>query len=127
MRLYVAVSPGELLDRLTILEIRAGRVSDPVKLAHVRAELAEVRRTWAGVPAHRELSRLAAELAAVNLAIWDAADSLRRHEAAQDFGPAFVELARSVYRHNDRRAALKRKVNVLLGSALAEVKQLPPY
>jgi hypothetical protein len=126
--LLIEVPAGELIDKITILEIKARRIADPEKLRHVGAELAAlaaVRDT--GLPASAELAALAAQLTAVNEALWQVEDDLRDCERRQDFGPRFVELARSVYRHNDRRAALKRAVNDLLGSRLVEEKSYTPY
>jgi tetratricopeptide (TPR) repeat protein len=124
--LRVAVSAGELLDKITILEIKAGRISDPAKLAHVRAELEALRRAW-GRPgaAPGELARLAAALRTTNEALWEVENKLRTCERAKAFGPEFVELARSVYRHNDERVRLKRRVSELLGSAWCEQKAYP--
>jgi hypothetical protein len=119
MTFLIPVSPGELLDRLTILTLKAERIADPAKRANVRAELAGLGRP---LPASAELDRLAAELRSVNAALWDVEDALRACERRGDFGPAFVALARSVYTNNDRRAALKRQVNALLGSPLTEEK-----
>jgi tetratricopeptide (TPR) repeat protein len=120
----VAVSPGELLDKLTILEIKAQRFTDAEKLADVRAERAALRASWEGaVTPSDELVRLTAALKAVNEALWEVEDGLRLCERAGDFGPRFVELARSVYRHNDERADLKRRINGLLGSPWGEQKE----
>jgi tetratricopeptide (TPR) repeat protein len=123
----VEVSPGELLDRLTILQIKSERITDPAKLAHVRAELAALRQAWGSVPETDELRRLAAELRAVNEALWEAEDVLRVCEREGDFGARFVELARSVYRSNDRRGALKRRVDDLLGAHTREQKEYSDY
>ena len=120
--LLVEVAAGDLLDRLTILEIKSERIRDPAKLRHVRAELealAEPRRALGESP---ELAALQAQLREVNVRLWDVEDELRLCEQRQDFGPRFIELARSVYRSNDRRAALKRAVNELLHSPLVEEK-----
>ncbi|HEX8200912.1 MAG TPA: DUF6165 family protein [Isosphaeraceae bacterium] len=119
----VEVSLGELVDKITILEIKARRIAGPGKLAHVRDELAALTaaRQRAIAPS-AEVDRLATELTAVNEALWDVEDELRRLEGTRDFGPRFVELARSVYRHNDHRAALKRRINDALGSRLVEEK-----
>jgi hypothetical protein len=120
----VEVSPGELLDKLTILEIKAERLTDVVKLADVRAERAALRAAWEGaVHPSDELVRLTEALKAVNAALWGVEDGLRLCERAGDFGPRFVELARSVYRHNDERADLKRRINGLLGSPWGEQKE----
>jgi hypothetical protein len=124
----IEISPGELLDRLTILEIKSERITDPAKLQNVRAELAElaaVRKD--ALPSSPELTDLTGRLKAVNERLWDIEDEIRRCETEQDFGPRFVELARSVYHENDRRAALKRSVNDLLHSRLVEEKSYPGY
>jgi hypothetical protein len=126
--LLIEVPAGELIDKITILEIKAERIADPEKLRHVRAELAALTAVRdAALPASPELATLAAQLKAVNEALWQVEDAVRACERRQDFGPRFVELARSVYRHNDRRAALKRAVNELLGSRLVEEKSYAPY
>jgi Tfp pilus assembly protein PilF len=125
---WIEVSPGELLDRLSILEIRAGRLSDPGQLAPVRAELGALRRLRAeAVPRSDELARLEGQLRAVNERLWRVEDELRLCERAGDFGDRFVALARSVYQTNDERAALKRRVNELLGAASAEQKVYAAY
>ena len=120
----VEISPGELLDKLTILQIKSQRIMDGVKLANVLQELETLAAVWANVAPHppAELQSVTSELRTVNETLWDVEDALRRAEAAGDFGPDFVELARSVYRHNDHRSALKRQINELLGSRLMEEK-----
>lgn len=124
----VPVAPGELLDKIAILEIKAARIADPTKNANVRVELAALARVRdEAVEASGELARLSRALREVNEALWDIEDAIRDCEAAADFGPRFVELARSVYRTNDRRAALKREINLLLGSELIEEKSYAPY
>jgi hypothetical protein len=128
MHLKVPTSPGEFLDKLTILEIKAERISDSEKLANVRRELDQLRGIWAASPlAGRDVTRLVAELKALNATLWEIEDGIRRHEAGRRFDEAFVELARSVYRTNDRRAALKRELNVALGSDLLEEKSYTEY
>ncbi len=119
----VAVAPGELIDKITILEIKFERISDPGKLANVRHEL--VLLTAArdqAVPRTTELAELTTELRRVNLALWDVEDALRVAERQQRFDAEFISLARSVYHHNDERAAIKRKINELLGSSIREEK-----
>ena len=128
MHLDVQTSPGEFLDKLTILEIKAERISDPAKLANVRRELAQLRATWTASPlAGHDVARLVAELKAVNVTLWEIEDGIRRHEAEQRFDGGFVELARSVYRTNDRRTALKRELNLALDSDLLEEKSYTEY
>jgi tetratricopeptide (TPR) repeat protein len=119
----VTVSWGELIDKITILQIKSGRLSDAAALANVRSELAhleEIARTVVeGDPALRTLQ---GELRSVNEHLWDIEEGLRRLERQADFGPGFVELARSVYRTNDRRARLKRQINQATGSVFQEEK-----
>ena len=124
----VEISPGELIDRITILEIKAARIGDETKRANIGVELRELTAARrAAVPASARLTALTGELKEVNQALWDIEDEIRALEAAMDFGPAFVELARAVYKTNDRRSALKRKINELLGSRLIDEKSYTPY
>lgn len=117
------VSAGELLDKIAILRIKAARIADAAKLANVRRELGALEAVAAAaVPPRPGLPALEAELRAVNEALWDVEDDIREHDARGDFGPAFVRLARAVYATNDRRAAIKRAINDLTGSALVEEK-----
>jgi hypothetical protein len=119
----VEIAPGELLDKLAILEIKAERIADPAKLRNVRAELAALTAVRARcVPDWPELQPFITELKVVNEAIWQVEDEVRLCERRGDFGPYFIELARSIYRSNDRRAALKRAINKRLGSPLLEEK-----
>jgi hypothetical protein len=123
----VEVSPGELVDRITILEIKLGRLSDSGALANVRREYDSLAREQARLPESADLARLTADLKAVNETLWGIEDDIRGCERAKDFGPKFVELARAVYRTNDRRAALKRQINLLLGSQIVEEKSYTTY
>ena len=119
----VEIAPAELIDKITILEIKSERITDAAKRHHVGTELATlVAARDRAVPGSAELARLATELKAVNEARWQIEDEIRRCEREEDFGPRFVALARSVYRTNDRRAALKHQINELLGSKLIEEK-----
>jgi tetratricopeptide (TPR) repeat protein len=121
--LRVEVSAGELIDKISILQIKSERIHDDAKLANVRAELAAlVAANHCCLRPSAELTALSEELRSVNEALWTVEDELRLCERNQEFGSRFVELARSVYRHNDRRAALKRQINELLGSRLIEEK-----
>lgn len=128
MSVLVPVSWGEIIDKITILEIKAEQLTDPAKLANVNKELAElVAVREREFPNHAQLAVVAAELKAINQKLWVIEDDVRDCERAKDFGAKFVELARAVYFTNDERAALKRKVNDLLGSALIEEKSYAPY
>ena len=121
--LSVPVSPGELIDKLTILEIKLARIADPAKLANIRREHAALDAVArASLPPSAELAELRAALGEVNAALWQIEDEIRACEARGEFGAAFVALARAVYRTNDRRAALKKRINLLLGSDLVEEK-----
>ncbi|MCA9258552.1 MAG: hypothetical protein KDA61_05105 [Planctomycetales bacterium] len=127
-RIEVEISPGEMFDKITILEIKSERMSDAGKRANVELE----RRTLAAVaePILQECAELAShigQLKQVNESLWDIEDEIRRCELAGDFGDRFIELARSVYQTNDDRAAIKRRINVLLGSQLVEEKEYVEY
>jgi hypothetical protein len=128
MELLIPVSPGELLDKLTILEIKLERIDDEAKLANVRREhelLSRVRR--GGMLENPDVDPLYERLREINEALWDIEDEIRGEEAGRRFGERFVELARSVYRCNDERAAVKRRINRLLGSEIVEEKSYREY
>jgi len=124
----VPVSPGELLDKITILRIKCARIADAGKLAHVRHELSRLEASrQASLPASADMAADEAALERVNAELWDIEDRIREHEARHCFDAGFVELARSVYLRNDERAALKRRINLRLESALMEEKSYRPY
>jgi hypothetical protein len=124
----IRISPGEVLDRLTILEIKAQRITDDAKHANVARELEELSAVAAaGIPESDEVAALRAELKSVNESLWVIEDDIRDCERQQDFGEAFVHLARAVYRTNDERAALKRRINEALGADIVEEKSYAPY
>ncbi|CAO3460035.1 hypothetical protein [Azospirillum argentinense] len=126
--ILVETGPGELLDKISILEIKLERIHDPVKRRHVETEHGILTRTAERhIPAVAELRELATALKTVNTALWEIEDAIRDCERTQDFGPRFIELARAVYRMNDQRAAIKRRVNERLGSALVEEKSYAAY
>jgi hypothetical protein len=126
--ILVPISPGELLDKITILRIKSERMSDAIKLANVRHELKLLEQTWsAAVPPTANVRADEQALAAVNTRLWDIEDEIRVLERKQQFDAAFIALARSVYIENDERAAIKKRVNVALGSALIEEKSYQPY
>lgn len=163
MELLVPVSAGELLDKITILQIKAQRIGDPAKRANVAVELAALEAVavraglvaeagqapgpdgvFAPIPAvgagsdgggdavadgacQAALAPVMAQLVTVNGELWDIEDRIRDCERAGDFGSGFLELARAVYRTNDRRAALKAQINQLCGSQLVEEKSYAAY
>jgi hypothetical protein len=116
------VSVGELIDKITILEIKAERIEEPAAHANVLRELAALRALRDREPMPEAVAALTAELAAANRALWDIEDALRRLEREGRFDAEFVALARQVYGVNDRRAALKRRISGLTGSAIVEEK-----
>jgi tetratricopeptide (TPR) repeat protein len=125
--IVVEMSPGDLLDRITILEIKSEHISDPVKRRHINRELANLAAVRDRAIASTEMiSRLTTELRNVNCKLWQVQDELRACERQRDFGPRFVELAREVHRQKDRRTAVKRMLNEMLGSALVEEKAYAP-
>lgn len=124
----VPVSYGELIDKITILEIKSERMHDPAKLANVRDELALLESTWAAhAAAATDISRERAQLKGVNGALWEIEDAIRVKEKAKAFDSDFIALARSVYVRNDERAAVKREINTRLGSRLVEEKSYEDY
>jgi len=126
--LSVPVSPGELLDKISILEIKSERIADADKRANVHRELDLLTGLWhaAGLET-AEVTKLRADLRALNESLWDIEDAIRDCERRGEFGDRFVELARSVYRTNDRRAAVKRAINEALGSGIVEEKSYAEY
>ena len=127
-QISVPVSYGELIDKITILEIKSERIGDSAKLANVRIELDLLNETWCADPASRiDITTERAQLHAVNEALWDIEDRIRLKEKARAFDDEFVELARSVYIRNDERAAIKRVINQKLGSTLVEEKSYQDY
>mgnify|MGYP000601394083 CR=1 FL=1 len=128
MPILAPISAGELIDKITILRVKAQRIGDPAKEANVRKELALLEATAAShIPVTAEMDRLTADLQAVNAALWDVEDGKRDCERRQDFGPDFVALARRVYIENDQRAAIKRAINAAAGSDIVEEKSYKPY
>lgn len=121
--ILVPIAPGELIDKLTILRLKSERIDDPAKLKNVRHEQDVLTRvadeTMEKGP---ELTALWEELYQINADLWVIEDDIRHCEAAGDFGPEFIRLARAVYVTNDRRADVKKRINLLLGSAIVEEK-----
>ena len=127
-RIEVPVSAGELVDKVTILEIKSERIADPAKLANVRRELAGLSAiTDPLLKANAGLAPLKASLRSINETLWQIEDDIRDCERAKDFGAKFIELARAVYRTNDQRAVAKRRIDELLGSEILEEKSYQAY
>jgi hypothetical protein len=126
--ILVPISPGELLDKITILRIKCARIEDAAKLTNVRLELSRLERSReAWLPADADIGAEEAALERVNSELWQIEDRIREHEAQRRFDAAFIELARAVYLRNDERAAIKRRINLKLDSALVEEKSYRPY
>ena len=124
----VPIAVGELIDKITILEIKAERIGDPAKQQNVLSEL----RLLAGVrdaqfARNNEIDHLARELKQVNESLWEIEDEIRECERRRDFGARFIELARAVYQRNDLRSQVKRKINEVSGSRIVEEKSYAPY
>ena len=127
--ILVPISPGELLDKITILRIKVARIQDAAKLANVKRELALLEQTWkdSGAAAVHDVALDERALENVNERLWDIEDRIRDKEARQTFDREFIELARAVYICNDERAAIKKRINLLLGSSLVEEKSYKQY
>jgi len=126
--IHVPVSPGEVLDKITILEIKSERMTDPGKVANVRVELALLQDTWSkAVKEDEVIQDLHAQLKEINEALWEIEDDIRDKERVKEFDQRFIELARSVYFTNDRRSEVKKKLNLHLGSQIIEEKSYQDY
>jgi hypothetical protein len=124
----VPISPGELLDKITILRIKSTRMSDPQKVANVRMELQALEETWrASAFARAGIEADVNALLEVNERLWVIEDGIRDKERAQAFDADFIRLARAVYFENDERAAIKRRINLKLGSSIVEEKSYAEY
>ena len=122
------MSPGELLDKITILEIKSERMDDEEKLVNVRRELELLNETWRNsITDDDTVQRIHAELKSINGALWEIEDHIRDRERVKEFDGRFIELARSVYFTNDKRAALKKELNLHLGSTIVEEKSYQDY
>lgn len=128
MRLYAEISPGELFDKITILEIKREQISDPKKRENVKKEYQVLTATCdEHIVVSDELSGLVGDLKKVNTTLWVIEDDIRDCERNKDFGAKFIKLARSVYIENDKRALLKNKINQFLKSNLFEEKSYKAY
>ena len=126
--IQVPVSPGEVLDKITILEIKSERISDAGKLANVKRELELLQAAWRqSVDEDETVRRIHSELKTINEALWEIEDDIRDKERAREFDQRFIDLARSVYVTNDQRAEAKKALNVHLGSEIVEEKSYQDY
>ena len=126
--ILVEISPGEMIDKITILLIKSERIKDEVQLANVRHELGVLSEKMdKDIPRSPDLDVLVSELKSVNEALWGIEDDIRDCERAEEYSQLFIDLARSVYITNDKRADLKRDINLLLGSRIMEEKSYKPY
>ena len=117
------IATGELIDKITILEIKSARVHDAPKLANIATELTLLcQRRDASLSPSPALDQLTARLKAVNELLWDLEDRIRDCERRKEFGPDFVDIARGIYRANDQRASIKREISLACGSKLIEEK-----
>lgn len=124
----VPISPGELLDKITILRIKSQRMTDPQKVRNVRVELDALQETWSSSAYARiDVAADIEALQTVNERLWVIEDDIRDKERAQAFDAEFIRLARAVYVENDERAAIKKRINVTLGSSIVEEKSYRPY
>jgi hypothetical protein len=124
----VPISPGELIDKLTILEIKAANMTDATKLANVNIELKLLQETWrSSAFANANIDAEWKQLREINKKLWDIEDEIRDQERERKFDQEFIELARAVYVTNDERAAVKKQINTKLGSKIVEEKSYAKY
>ena len=122
-KILAEISAGELIDKITILEIKKIKISDENKLKDVEKELASLNETFKKfIPDQSQIKPLIDKLKSINLKLWDIENGKREAERNKDFGEKFIDLARSVYKSNDERAKIKLEINNLLGSNINEVK-----
>lgn len=126
--ILVPISPGELLDKITILEIKSERIDDQQKVTNVRHELELLSKVWSdSVTEDKVIAGLHQQLKTINEELWEIEDDIRDEERQNNFGERFIELARAVYVTNDKRAQAKKDVNLHLGSEIVEEKSYQDY
>ncbi len=126
--ILVPISPGELIDKITILQIKSERITEPLKVANVRTELTLLESTWRDSPfSTSDIDAEWAALRGINAKLWDIEDRIRHKERDRSFDQEFIELARAVYVTNDERALVKREINTKLGSNIVEEKSYAKY
>ena len=122
-KILTEISAGELIDKITILEIKKVKISNKEKLDSVKKELNSLKETVSKfVPDQSKVSNLINDLKKINMKLWDIEDGKRAAEKNNDFGEEFIELARNVYKFNDERAKIKLAINNNLGSNIKEIK-----
>ena len=122
-KILAEISAGELFDKITILEIKKAKISDKQKLIEVKKELLSLNETVQKfIPDQSKILQLVTNLKEINLRLWDIENEKRAAEKSKDFGDKFIELARNVYKSNDKRAKIKLEINNTLGSNIKEVK-----
>ncbi len=122
-KIFTEISAGELIDKITILEIKKAKISDINKLKEIEKELLSLNRTFKEfIPDTSKIEPLMNELRSINFSLWDIENGKRLAEKKNDFDQNFIKLARSVYKKNDERAKIKLEINNILGSNIKEVK-----
>ena len=122
-KILAEISAGELIDKITILEIKKIKITDKSKLLEIEKELLSLNETMKKfIPDQSEVSKFKDNLKEINLKLWDIEDGKRSFEKNNEFGKEFIELARNVYKFNDERAKIKLAINTVLGSNIKEVK-----
>jgi hypothetical protein len=127
MGIEISVSHGEALDKISILEIKSERISDPAKLAHVHFELTQLHERWQEACGAFDIGDFREKLKLVNETLWEIEDRIRAKEKAGEFDESFIELARQVYLTNDQRSQIKRQINEAFGSSIVEQKEYASY
>ena len=127
-KILTEISAGELLDKISILEIKLVKINDKESLLEINKEYNSLKETQnSNIKLTKNVENLINELKEVNLKLWDIEDNKRICEKNKDFGKVFVDLSRNVYLNNDKRAQIKSEINKLLGSNIKEVKQYVNY
>ena len=127
-KIVAEISPGELLDKISILEIKIAKIKNKDKQVEINKEYNTLKKTQdENIMITKELTDLNNKLKEVNLNLWNIEDKLRILEKNKDYGKAFIDLARSVYINNDERAAIKLKINTILKSNIKEIKEYVTY
>tara|TARA_B100000674_G_C37290088_1_gene667303 strand:- start:133 stop:522 length:390 start_codon:yes stop_codon:yes gene_type:complete len=127
-KILIQTSAGELIDKITILEIKKEKISDKKSLEIINTEYDSLKNSIKeNIKINEEIKKLWSELKRVNQSLWEIEDEIRLSEKNKNFDERFIELARSVYKNNDNRASIKLKINKLTGSTIQEVKQYTKY